>query len=126
MNLRDIESKDDLRLIFEAFYKKAIQHEVIGHFFTAVVPIDLKTHLPIIVDFWEYNLFHKGSYNKNLLAIHQHIDDKFPITYEDIDIWVSLLHQTVDELFEGTQSGRLKTNALSIATVMKLKIAKDC
>lgn len=126
MRLRDIENKEDLRLIFETFYQKALNDEVIGHFFTKVIPVDLETHLPIIINFWEYNLFHKGTYSKNLLAIHRHIHEKSSISYNDIDKWVKLLHETVDILFVGVVSLRLKTNALSIATVMKLKIVKDC
>ncbi len=124
--MRDIETRKDVECIFQNFYEKAMTNNEIGHFFTSVVPIDLATHLPVIVDFWEYNLFHKGSYTKNLLAIHQHIHHQEAITYTALDIWVSLLHETVDILFSGEVSARLKTNALSIATVMKLKIAKDC
>lgn len=126
MNLRDIENRNDLELVFDNFYKNALKNKTIGHFFTEVIPIDIKAHLPVIVDFWEYNLFHKGTYTKNLLAIHQQIDNKFRVTYNDIDIWVKLLDKTVNKLFSGAVSERLKTNALSIATVMKLKIAKDC
>lgn len=124
--LRDIENKEDLQLIFETFYQKVIKDEMIGHFFTKVIPVDLEVHLPIIVQFWEYNLFHKGTYSKNLLAIHQHVDEKSSISYNDIDKWVKLLYETIDILFAGTVTSRLKTNALSIATIMKLKVVKDC
>ncbi len=126
MRMKDIENREDLVLVIENFYKKALKDAQIGHFFTQVIPLDLEVHLPVIVDFWEYNLFHKGNYNNNLLAIHQHINNQYRMTYNHIDTWVKLLHETVDHFFKGSQSERLKTNALSIATVMKLKIAKDC
>ncbi len=126
MELKDIENREDLRIVFENFYQKALKDEAIGHFFTEVIPIDLEEHLPVILDFWQNNLFFTGGYGKNLLTVHQHIDNKFPMTYKDVDTWIELLNKTVDELFRGEVSTRLKTNALSIGTVMKLKIVKDC
>lgn len=124
--LKDIENREDLKLVFESFYQKALKDDTIGHFFTTVIPIDLEEHLPVILNFWQNNLFYTGGYANNLLAVHQHIDEKFKMTANDINIWLGLLNETVDQLFEGEVSNRLKTNALSIGTVMKLKIVKDC
>ena len=120
--MTDIQNRTDLELIFNSFYKKAIKDPKIGSFFTEVVPIDLETHLPVIIDFWEYNLFHKGAYSKNLLEIHQNIHMKSPINYAHFDQWLNLLILTVDKHFCGSIANKLKTNALSISTVMKTKV----
>ncbi|WP_010180608.1 group III truncated hemoglobin [Aquimarina agarilytica] len=120
--MTDIQNRTDLELIFNSFYKKAIADASIGYFFTEIIPIDLETHLPIILDFWEYNLFHKGTYSKNLLEIHKNIHVKSPMQYAHFDQWIHLLNETVDNHFSGLISNKLKTNALSIATVMKTKV----
>ncbi len=59
--------------MLNSFYKKAFANNLIGHFFTEVVPLDLATHLPVIADFWEAVLFNTHSYRKNVMEIHQHI-----------------------------------------------------
>ena len=50
---KEIESREELEEFLKAFYKKAFTDELIGHFFTEVVPLDLTTHIPGIAGFWE-------------------------------------------------------------------------
>ncbi len=120
--MNDIQNRADLEFVFKSFYEKAINDTTIGYFFTDIIPIDLQTHLPVILDFWEYNLFHKGTYSKNLLEIHKNIHSKSPMQYSHFDQWIHLLNTTIDKHFCGLISDKLKTNALSIATVMKTKV----
>ncbi|WP_010521613.1 group III truncated hemoglobin [Aquimarina agarivorans] len=120
--MTDIQNRADLEFLFNSFYEIAMSDPKIGYFFTEVVAINLQTHLPIIIDFWEYNLFHKGSYTKNLLEIHKNIHSKATMDFSHFDHWLFLLNKTVDRYFCGTISDKLKTNALSIATVMKTKV----
>mgnify|MGYP003541956001 FL=1 len=49
----DIETRQDIYNLLEAFYAKALDDEVIGHFFTQVKKINMDEHLPVITDFWE-------------------------------------------------------------------------
>lgn len=56
---KDIENRSDLEQILASFYKKAFNDELIGRFFTEVVPLDLVTHLPVITDFWESVILNK-------------------------------------------------------------------
>ena len=119
---RTLENRSDLEIIFRNFYQKAMVDIKIGYFFTKIIPIDLETHLPHILDFWEYNLWGKKNYSKNLIQIHLNIHKKSRLNYDHFDRWVQLLHECVDSDFYGTSAERLKTNALSIATVMKTKV----
>lgn len=113
----------DLALLMEKFYAKLLQDKKIGIFFTEVVPLDLSTHLPILVDFWEQQLFHTGNYKTNVLQVHQQLNALKNITLTDFDHWLMIFNNTVDENFQGTQAAMIKTRALSIATVMKIKLS---
>ncbi len=68
--MRDIETRDDIELLMQAFYKKVMKDEMIGFIFTDVAQLDLAHHLPIITDFWENVLFNSGIYNRNAMLPH--------------------------------------------------------
>lgn len=107
----------------QCFYQKALHNETIGFFFTKIAKIDLETHLPHIIKFWELTLFHKGDYRKNVLQIHMDLHKKFPMEKIHFNTWIRLFHETVDENFEGMNASKIKTKALSIGTVMQVKMS---
>ena len=119
---KDIETREELEDFLKAFYKKAFADELIGHFFTEVVPLDLKTHIPIIANFWESIAFNTHGYRKNVMEIHQHIHHLSKIQKEHLDQWVKLFTQTLDEEFEGPRIELMKQRARSIATLMDIKL----
>lgn len=120
--MKDIVSRKDLELLLRAFYNKALTNPEIGPFFTEVAQIELEEHLPHITDFWEQQLFRKGNYKKNVLQIHKELHDKRALKNIHFDTWISLFKTTVDENFDGDKAQLIKTRALSIITIMKLKI----
>lgn len=120
--LKDISNRNDLEKLFNSFYTLAMKDEGIGHFFTEVIPLNLSNHLPHILDFWEANLWGKAGYKKNVLQIHLDIHKKSKMEYAHFDQWLYILNNCVNAEFEGPFAERLKTNALSIATVMKTKV----
>jgi hemoglobin len=119
---RDIESREDLEIFLRAFYKKAFADELIGYFFTEVVPLDLKTHIPVIANFWESIVFNKHNYRKNVMEVHQHIHDLSKIKKEHLSRWVKLFAETLDENFQGEKNELMKQRARSIATLMDIKL----
>ncbi|MFL5809987.1 MAG: group III truncated hemoglobin, partial [Flavisolibacter sp.] len=104
------------------FYKKAFRDELIGRFFTEVVPLDLETHIPIITDFWESILFNTHGYRKNVMEVHKQIHLLSNIRKEHLDRWVDIFTTTVDELFEGEKATLMKQRAASIAMLMNMKL----
>jgi len=122
MTQRDLESRDDIIMVLQAFYHKVLTDPVIGHFFTQVVPLDLKAHLPVITDFWESILFQSKGYRKNVMEVHQHIHQLSVIRKEHLDHWVSVFTQTIDEHFVGETASLMKQRAASIATLMDIKL----
>lgn len=119
--MKDIENKDDLYLLVDEFYKKLLSDASISYIFTDVVKIKLEEHLPILVTFWSQSLFNTGGYFNNLTQIHLDISKKEYLTPELYKIWLNHFNTTVNELFEGPNSKKIITQALSIATVMEIK-----
>jgi hemoglobin len=119
---RDIESRDDIEQLLWVFYNKAFQDELIGRFFTEVVPLDLTTHVPIIADFWEGIVFNTRGYRKNVMEVHQHIHQLSAIRKEHLERWVQLFTGIIDDFFEGSKATLMKQRARSIATLMDIKL----
>lgn len=119
---KDIDSREELEDFLWAFYKKAFADELIGKFFTEVVPLDLDTHIPVIANFWESVAFNKPSYRKNVMEVHQHIHQLSKIKKEHLDRWVKIFTETLDEKFEGSRTELMKQRARSIATLMDIKL----
>ena len=51
--MRDIETKEDLSFLMDAFYSKMLKDKEIGYIFTDVAHLDLEKHLPSLTNFWE-------------------------------------------------------------------------
>ncbi|AXG73025.1 group III truncated hemoglobin [Flavobacterium arcticum] len=120
--MKDIETRADIELFMREFYNRLLTDSAISYMFTDVAKINLEEHLPHLTDFWEQTLFHKGIYRKNVLQIHHELNDKETITDLHFEIWLSHFNNTADTLFSGTNAEKIKTRALSIASVMKIKI----
>lgn len=120
--MKDIENNDDLYLLVDAFYKKLLTDSSIAYIFTEVVQIKLKEHLPILVLFWAKSLFNSGSYHNNITKIHLDINQKEYLSPALFESWLHHFNASVDENFLGFKAEKIKTQALSIATVMQIKI----
>ncbi len=122
--MQDVKTREDLHLIMRSFYVKLLNDLEINFIFTHVAKIDLEPHLLDLVDFWEQMLFNKGDYKKNVLQIHLDINSKLNFTQQHFTIWLKYFNLSIDENFSGLNAENMKTRALSIATVMQIKIIK--
>lgn len=120
--MRDVETREDLHLLMSEFYVKLLKDPQVNFIFTEVAKIDLEPHLLELVDFWEQMLFNTGSYRKNVLQIHLDINEKIKLSEAHFAIWLNYFNLTIDENFSGQIAENMKTRALSIATVMKIKM----
>lgn len=120
--MRDIQTREDLHVLMSKFYLKLLADSKISYIFTKVAKIDLAPHLFELVDFWEQILFDKGSYRKNVLQIHANINQLSKLSDEHFAIWLNHFNTTIDENFAGQNAENMKTRALSMATVMKIKL----
>ncbi|WP_111709454.1 group III truncated hemoglobin [Lutibacter citreus] len=122
---KDIENREDIYLLVKTFYIKLMKDELVRHFFVNFEnPKQLEIHLQVLVDFWDNVLFYSGGYRKNAMAPHLKLHQEKPFKVEHFKCWLSAFNKTVDELFEGEMAHTAKSRALSIATVMELKISE--
>ena len=121
---KDISSREDLLRLVSKFYEKLLADDSINYLFTDIAKIDLAHHLPLLVDFWDSVLFQSDTYHKNAMQPHINLHRQSPLQTRHFETWLRYFNETVDELFEGEKAFLAKERALSIATVMKIKLAQ--
>ena len=84
---RDIESREDISLLVNEFYEKLLGDKTISYIFTEVAKIDLKQHLPVLVDFWDMVLFDSGTYKKNAIEPHMVLHQQSKFKKDHFDTW---------------------------------------
>lgn len=118
----DIQTRADLEFLLTEFYKTATTDTEIGHHF---VDLNLETHLPVIVNFWEKVLFGKQVYFGNPLDVHLKLNSKSPLRFEHFGRWFYLFSRTVDEFFTGATAENAKLRAKMIAHSLNQKINQN-
>jgi hemoglobin len=116
---QDIENRADLELLLTEFYKIATADEEIGHHFAE---LDLASHLPVIVDFWEKLMFGKPVYFGNPLFVHRRLNEKSPLELEHFRRWVEIFSRTIDKFFAGETAENAKLRAKMIAHSLHQRI----
>jgi hemoglobin len=122
---KELKTREDIKLLVDTFYNTALKDEVIGFIFTDVAKIELQDHMPRMYDFWESTLLQKNSYKGNPMSVHLDLNQKQALEKIHFDRWLLLFNQAVDKLFSGEKAEQAKTRALSIATVMQIKIFNE-
>ena len=122
---KDISSREDIELLMNAFYERLLADDRINYIFTDVANINIKAHIPVIVNFWESVLLNENVYHNNTMKIHMDLNDKTEITKEHFTVWLNHFNTTVDEMFEGQIAMLAKQRARSVATLMEIKIAQN-
>jgi len=113
-----------------SFYDRMMVDPVIGYIFTHYAKLDLQSHIPIIADFWETVLFQKPVYKRGpkAMEVHFELSRKVQLRKQHFTRWLYLFHQTIDELFSGTNAALAKERSVSIANLMKNRMGTlpDC
>ena len=121
--MEDIKTREDILLILRKFYDKLLADENINFFFTKITTVDahLEHHFDILATFWEQSLYMKGGYSNNMFQIHKEVHEKQAFTKAHYDIWLKHFNTTIDSYYIGKYAEQMKTNALSMATIMQIK-----
>jgi len=123
---KEIENRVDIYNLVGSFYVKLMKDDVVGHFFEDFKnPIHLEEHLQTLVDFWDNMLFFTGAYSKNAMKPHLDLHQKKPFEKKHFERWILHFNSTVDEHFVGEIAHAAKSRALSIATVMQIKVSEQ-
>ena|SRR5690554_2129234 len=98
---RTINSREDVSLLVRTFYEKIRADDFLGPIFNGIIT-DWETHLELLTDFWETNLFFNRKYFGNPMNAHVEVDKKIDntITEMHFGVWINMWVQTIDELFD--------------------------
>ena len=121
---KDISNREDLLKLVTLFYNKLVADRSISYLFTDIAKIDLLHHRDILVNFWDSVLFQNDVYRKNAMQPHLVLHQRSPLQKDHFKTWLTYFNESVDELFEGEKAFLAKERALSIATVMQIKISQ--
>lgn len=117
MDKTDILSPTDVTKLIKTFYDKLLASPI-KHYF---IHLHLEEHLPRVDSFWNATLFPDHSYGANLIEKHYPLN----LTKDDLQIWLKLFWETVDELFSGENAELTKNRASSLEYIMRKKLLKD-
>ena len=76
------------------------------------------THLDALYRYWQTILLGEETYQG--VPFPKHAD--LPLTHQHFDRWLSLFHQTVDELFTGAVAEHAKFRAIRMSEVFRYKM----
>ncbi len=119
---KDIENREDIKVLVNSFYQKVKKDAVIGYLFLEVVDINWEKHLPVMYDFWEMLLLDGSAYKGAPMRPHLEINQKERLTQAHFDRWLSLFNATLDEHFEGKVTEEAKVKAWNIAQTWAYKL----
>ena len=120
---KKIESREDVSLLVRTFYSKIRKDALLEPIFNGIIT-DWETHLELLTDFWETNLFFKGKYFGNPMHVHIEVDKKVGGSINELHFgtWINLWHETINDLFEGETAIVAKNRARNMATFIHLNI----
>ena len=111
-DLRD----EDLHDLLVDFYDRVAADELLAPYFAVV---DMRAHMPRIVDFWSTLLFHTGRYSGNAFRPHLEMPG---LTAAHFAHWLAVLESTVDDRVAGPAAEYMKALAHRIAYSMQLRL----
>ncbi len=122
---KNIETKEDIKLLIDTFYGKVRKNETLGYIFDDIAKLDWEKHLPVMYAFWSSLLLGDRSYEGNVMGPHIQLNKKVKLTSKEFSEWLKLFTETVDELFEGVNAKEAKSRAESIARLMEFKVGNQ-
>lgn len=120
--MKDITTKQDVALIVEHFYNALLKDATMRPFFTEIMPLELKKHLPIITNFWEKTLLGTGNYMGNPMVKHLELNELRLLEKQHFVLWLGYWELTVNNLFKGKKTTEIVQRARQIALVMQYKL----
>ncbi len=115
--MKEIENREDVRLLVHTFYDKIRKDGFLGPIFEMHLEGKWPAHLEKLTDFWETNLFGVPKFRGNPQRAHAIVDRNidYGVTQEHFAHWVEMWHKTIDEMFVGGRAERAKMAAERMA-----------
>ncbi len=115
---KNIETRNDIKLLVDDFYGKVRQDEQLGPIFEGVIQDRWPEHLEKMYTFWGTVLLDERSYYGNPFMPHAQL----PVEKEHFEKWLHLFHETLDEHFEGEIADEAKWRSSKMAEMFHFKI----
>lgn len=115
---KEIETRDDIRLLVDSFYGKVREDQRIGPIFHRVIEDRWPQHLGKMYRFWETILLGKASYSGSPFPKHAPL----ALVKEDFERWLHLWNETLYAHFVGGKAEEARWRAQRMATVFLSKI----
>lgn len=116
----DIQGKQDIVLIIDAFYSQVRKDPVLEPVFRRRIPTDSAwpAHLRTMYSFWNTLLFAQDDYHGNPFPKHTGLE----IDALHFDRWLGYFHQTVDLHFSGPKADEAKLKATKMRVLFESKL----
>ncbi len=121
--MKDIQTREDIQLLVDAFYGKVREDELIGPVFNRFVGDHWAQHLPKMYAFWSMSLLGEGGYMGNAVQKHVEIDRQMPLEEAHFNRWISLWEATVNSMYEGKVAADALKKATLMLQLIQIKIA---
>ncbi len=125
--MRDIQTKEDVFKIVDAFYAKLREDEMLGPIFNAQIK-EWDKHLEKITGFWYQMIFQsRGHYYGNPIDVHVAVDKaaEYQITPKHFGQWLYYWINTIKDSFEGPLADQMISQARRMQTVLFIKIFEN-
>jgi hemoglobin len=120
----DIRYRDDIDLLIRHFYLKVSNDVLLKIYFSAFDAEKKERFIRGVTDFWENILLFTGDYNGNPMEVHSMLHQRQPMNELHFKHWNELFNQSVNGLFEGDKSERMKFEAYKISQIIQGKLFK--
>lgn len=122
-NQKQIEDREDVAVLVSTFYDKIRKDKVLGPIFNPII-MDWESHLELLANFWETQLFLKRTYFGNPVTAHQEVDKIMnqTISSEHFGLWLNLWFATIDQLYTGEVAWIAKNRAQKMSTMLFMKM----
>lgn len=109
----------DLEAMLRSFYRAAMNDPVIGFYFAADTGFDLERHLPVIIRFWEQQLYGGPPTNSRTFEVHLALHRRQQLTEHHFRRWLHLFAMAVHSHCDESQAAMVLHKATAIARSMQ-------
>lgn len=116
--MKDISTKEDIKLLIDTFYGTVRQDELLGPIFNERIKDKWPEHLEKLHSFWQMVLFQEPTYQGRPFPPHAEL----PIDRSHFQRWMEIFNSTLDSLFAGDKANEAKWKAGKMAEMFRSKI----
>ncbi|ORV99047.1 group III truncated hemoglobin [Mycobacterium kyorinense] len=120
--MTDLSTRADIEALLRRFYGRVLDDDVLAEPFTEVRAKGLDSHIPVMCDFWETVLFRAGRYRGSALHVHRQVHHRTPLGGPQFTRWLTMWHNTIDEMYDGPVADHAKVQAARIAWAMHRRL----